>query len=543
MTMLRLALFTSGFGLLALGAGCTAEFTADGETGGAGGMGGTAGVGGTAGTGGAAGTGGSAGAAGAASAGGTAGAGGTGGSCNGAATPSEDSCVVTEDYGVFVSPKGDDATADGSKGAPYATLEAGLAAAYAAGKRVYACSSEGEFKPNGNLLVIDDSLSGSQLYGGLDCESWAYDAAKPTAVVGDYAALYVNGVKGGLRVEDFSFRAADQAQNSSIGALVKDSDGVLFKRVQFIAGQGGNGDDGDDGTNGDSGTSGADSQKGEDGICTAPGVRRGGRWSGPSACGSTGGPGGDSDFVFGPENGTAGLPSGNANAGPAGTISAVNGVSGTDGAKGADGSVGTVAAAIGLFHEDGYDPANGSPGTTGAVGQGGGGGGGGFKNAASTCAGGGGGAGGMGGCGGAFGLAGGGGHASVGLLVSQSSVTLTDCFLQSASGGAGGKGGDGGNGGPGGEGASGGASAGGSGKGGRGGVGGDGGGGGSGSGGAGGPSYGLVYIGAKPGETNSCTFSVGTGGPGGHGGSQAGVNLNPAPDGMSGESGEIYEQL
>ncbi|MCB9586571.1 MAG: hypothetical protein H6718_14315 [Polyangiaceae bacterium] len=540
MRMLRLALLTSGLGLLGLASACTAEFTSAEETGGAGGMAGSAGTGGIAGSGGvagAAGTGGAAGSAGAAS------AGGTGGSCNGAASPSDDSCVVTEDYGVFVSPKGDDTTGDGSRSAPYATLEAALIAAYSSGKRVYACSSEGEFVPNGNLLAIDDSLSGSQLYGGLDCDTWAYDVSKPTEVVGNYAALYVNGVKGGLRIEDFSFRAVDQTLNSSIGALVRDSDGVLFKRVKFIAGKGADGDDGTDGSVGDPGTAVADSQKGEDGTCSSPGVRRGGRWSGPSSCGSTGGPGGDADFDFGPENGIAGLPSGNANGGLAGTLSSVNGVTGTDGAKGSDGNVGSVAEAVGLFHQDGYDPANGNPGTNGVVGQGGGGGGGAFKNAASTCGGAGGGAGGMGGCGGGLGAAGGGGHSSVALLVWESGVTVTDCAFESGEGGAGGRGGNGGNGGPGGDGASGGAAAGGSGKGGRGGVGGDGGGGGSGSGGSGGPSYGLVYKGMKPAETNSCSFSVGSGGIGGHGGTQDGVNLNPAPDGPAGSTAEIYEQL
>lgn len=540
--MLRLALFTSFAGVLALGAGCTAEFTSAEESGGLGGSE-TGGTGGT--TGGAAGTGGAGGTAGVASAGG---AGGTGGTCNGAATPSEDSCVVSEDYGVFVSPKGDDATADGSRTAPFGTLEAALGAAYSAGKRVYACGSEGDFVPNGNLLVIDDSLSGSQIYGGLDCESWEYDASKPTSVVGDYAALYVNGVKGGLRIEDFSFRAVDQTQNSSIGALVKDSEGVLFKRVTFIAGKGADGEAGADGTAGEPGPAPGDEQRGAAATCTsAPSSQLGGSWANPSACGSLGGEGGLARKNQASGAGLSGLPTsgvvpdgGNDNGGGAGTVFGLNGTSGTEGAQGRSGTNGVVSASIGTFHEDGYDPPVAPDGTDGLVGQGGGGGG--ASAGDGLCVGASGGAGGMGGCGGGRGAGAQGGHASIALLVWQSTTTVSECYFESAAGGVGGTGGDGAGGGAGGNGANGGSSVTGVGKGGNGGVGGDGGNGGSGAGGAGGPSYGLVYAGTKPSETNSCTFKVGAGGLGGAGG-RLGGNLNPAPDGPTGESAEIYEQL
>ncbi|MEZ4230869.1 MAG: hypothetical protein R3B89_16965 [Polyangiaceae bacterium] len=535
MRMLRLALLTSCASVLALGVGCTAEFTSA-ETGGTGGVGGSAGgeTGGTGGVGGAAGTGGAGGTGGVASAGGS---GGTGGSCNGAATPSDDSCVVTEDYGVFVSPKGDDSTADGSRGAPYATLEAGLAAAYAAGKRVYACSSEGEYEPNGQLLVIDDSLSGTQLYGGLDCDTWAYDATKPTEVVGDYAALYVNEVKGGLRIEDFSFRAVDQTQNSSIGALVKDSQGVLFKRVTFIAGKGADGEPGTDGLAGDPGPAPSDGQRGTAGTCSSPAdVQLGGFWSNPSSCGAKGGAGGTARKGEVGEVGRAGTPNthvtpvgGNANGGPVGA-------NGGDGANGDSGENGGTAVGVGTFHGDGFDPSRAPDGADGFVGQGGGGGGSG--DSASGCIASSGGAGGMGGCGGTHGGGGEGGHASVALISWRSAVTLTNCHLESGAGGAGGAGGDGALGGDGGTGAQG---AGGVSPGGAGGRGGRGGNGGSGAGGVGGPSYGLVYGGTKPAETNSCTFSVGSGGPGGEGG-KLGGSVNPAPDGPSGASAEMYEQ-
>ncbi len=544
MRMLRLALFTSFAGALALGAGCTAEFTGAEETGGAGGMGGSAGTenGGTGGTTG--GTGGTGGVGGTASAGGTA---GSGGGCSGAATPSEDSCVVTEDYGVFVSPAGDDTTADGSRDAPYATLEAALSAAYTAGKRVYACSSGGDFIPNGDLLVIDDGLSGSQMYGGFDCDSWAYDGEKPTAVVGGSAALFVNSVKGGLRVEDFSFRAVDQDQTSSIGALVKDSEGVLFKRVTFIAGKGADGTPGVSGLVGDPGPAPGDGQRGAAALCTAaPASQVGGAWANPSSCGSLGGEGGTARKNQASTDGLDGEPKmdvvpsgGNANGGAAASVFGVDATSGTQGAQGEDGANGSPVGPVGTFHQDGYDPPVSGAGLDGHVGQGGGGGGASAGNAA-TCIGASGGAGGMGGCGGGHGAGGEGGHASIALLVWQSTVTVTDCVLESAAGGAGGAGGDGATGGTGGEGGPGGAIAPGVGEAGKGGKGGRGGNGGSGAGGPGGPSYGLVYGGTKPAETNSCTFSVGVGGKGGAGGRLG--SLTPAPDGPDGASAEMYEQ-
>jgi hypothetical protein len=38
--------------------------------------------------------------------------------CDGTQSPSEDSCVLTEEFGVFVSPTGSDATGDGSRSLP-----------------------------------------------------------------------------------------------------------------------------------------------------------------------------------------------------------------------------------------------------------------------------------------------------------------------------------------------------------------------------------------------------------------------------------------
>ena len=103
----------------------------DGSSGAAGssGAGGSGGTGGSGGSGGVGGTGGSAG-----GEGGEGGAGG--GTCDPAASPEDDACVVDEQYAVFVSPTGS-ATGDGSRAAPFDSLGAAFTEAAASGKLWY----------------------------------------------------------------------------------------------------------------------------------------------------------------------------------------------------------------------------------------------------------------------------------------------------------------------------------------------------------------------------------------------------------------------
>jgi hypothetical protein len=156
---------------------------------------------------------------------------------------------------------------------------------------------------------------------------------------------------------------------------------------------------------------------------------------------------------------------------------------------------------------------------------GGGGGGGAIIDAVSSVMGsrgGGGGGGGSGGCGGRSGTAGGSGGASIGLLLVDSSPTLTDVQLVSGNGGAGGIGGSAGTGGNGGVGALGGTGentfVGSGGMGGEGGAGGKGGPGRQGPGGWGGPVIGLFCSGtAAPTRDGTTTWTSGAPGAGGTG--------------------------
>jgi hypothetical protein len=98
------------------------------------------------------------------------GEGGTAPSCDDAKSPSDEVCLVSDDYAVFVSPGGVD-TSDGTKSAPVKTLTKALKLARDASKIVIACASSGPFT---ETLNITATLDGARLYGGFDCDTWEY---------------------------------------------------------------------------------------------------------------------------------------------------------------------------------------------------------------------------------------------------------------------------------------------------------------------------------------------------------------------------------
>src|SRR5450432_1050910 len=113
--------------------------TGSGGASGRSGAGGTSGVTGTGGIGGGLSKDASAGAA------GETGASGSGGNpsdadsavCNGTDSPAQSPCVIDSQWGVFVSPTGNDTTGSGAKEMPYKTIGKGLLAAKTASKRLY----------------------------------------------------------------------------------------------------------------------------------------------------------------------------------------------------------------------------------------------------------------------------------------------------------------------------------------------------------------------------------------------------------------------
>jgi hypothetical protein len=348
----------------------------------------------------------------------------------------------------------------------------------------------------------------------------------------------VIGLTNGLSVEDFDISSADATVGgaSSIAMIVNGSKNVRLSRVTITAGKGADGERGRDGNNGIDGLVAGTKQAGLPAVCSSLNGQYGGYWEGGDspAPGGNGGTGYKNNVGV---DGNYGSPQTNVtpanvdNSGPGATVLGQNASPGTQGSKGNDGPSAAATFVRSHFDPTGYSVGYGPSGIDGFPGQGGGGGG--SSRGSLTCLGASGGAGGCGGLGGKHGTGGFSGGVSVGMLVWDSTVSLTNVTLVSSTGGAGGDGGNGGFGGKGQPGAAGG-------KGdftnrvgaaGDGGKGADGGNGGAGQGGDGGHSYPLVFRGTAPIRT-SVTYTPGQPGLRGAGGLSGAVR---APSGIDGD--------
>src|SRR6188768_581672 len=428
-----------------------------------------------------------------------AGSGGAAPMCDGSLSPDVDDCVISDEYGVFVSPTGDDATADGTQGKPYATLTKALA--NGAKKRVYVCAAD-YVEPA--TIEIADRVS---IYGGFSCDegNWKYDSSFPAHLLPQSAVgATITDASVGVTLEDVRIDAQNAADDgsgaSSFGLAIIRSKNVALKRVEIRAGKGGLGAKGADGATGVDGVASGPDQNGAAGSCTPTGTSKRGPDPVPLQCGSQGGGGGDAQVgtsYASSQDGRGGFQVVPSNGGKGGDMPKKPGANGQPGDIGPQGDTGVAAPPVGAFSANGYAVASGGNGTPGKPGQGGGGGG--ASLGTATCMGATGGAGGLGGCGGDSGIGGTGGGASVALLSWQSKVLIDSCTLTAVSGGAGGDGGKGHAGGAGKAGGTGGTGDGVTfGSGGDGGRGGFGGAGGNGAGGSGGPSISLVYDGTAP---------------------------------------------
>lgn len=437
--------------------------------------------------------------------------------------PSMDSCVVADGLGTFVSATGSDSSGNGTKEMPFATITHAMGVAAAGNKRVYAC---GTFT---SPVTVTSADNGVTVYGGLDCSSWAYNAATPTSVAPDTVgyALQVTGVTG-VTFEDFTFTSLPgvNPSDSSIAVFAAGSSNVTLKRTTISAGAA---LDGQNQTQpagftsaAPSGSAGTASNNG--GITSyscvnGTGTSTGGAGGSPVLAGNSGNPG------------TPGTPNGGLT-----TACIATGAPGGDGSPGLPGTAGAGAAVWAAFSMSGWATAAGAVGSDGAVAQGGGGG-------ASINANGGGGGGGAGGCGGVPGAGGTGGGSSIAMLAYQSSIDLEQCALNAQQAGNGGNGALGQAGQSGGSGAPGGGQACGGGAGGLGGSGGPAGGG------AGGLSAGVVWLGtaptingvSTPQATTLAGVSVGTAGSGGLGGNGTACSTTGNNCGISGAQGAVVQ--
>jgi len=522
---------------------CDANLNCGPYGGGAPGTSGASGLSGASGTGGAGGT------------SGTSGEGGTdpssagsGGAppppCDGSLSPDMDACVISDEYGIFVSPDGDDASADGTQAHPFAKLTSALGSESIANKHVYVCAAD---YAEPGILEIPDRVS---IYGGFSCDggNWKYDSPFPAHLLPASAiGAMITDAKVGVVLQDVRLdaqNAPDGTGANSFGLMIIRSQNIVLKRVEIRAGKGGKGSTGADGPTGLDGIASGADQNGEAGTCSSPPFSRIGSQAITQQCGSQGGAGGTAQAAvsYSPiQDGAGGYPVTSSNGGgKGGEALGQNAKPGQPGDNGARGDLGLAAPAVGEFSEAGYNVASGGSGGPGKPGAGGGGGG--ASLGSTTCLGATGGAGGMGGCGGDPGAGGGGGGASVALFSWQSSVSLDGCNLTASTGGAGGNGGNAHAGGAGKPGGMGGGTdkdntvgAGGDGL-----RGGSGGNGGNGAGGTGGPAIALSWSGTKPIQMGDCHLNVGEGGKPGLGGRLGSDSTKWGPDGQAGIAEVVF---
>jgi len=411
-------------------------------------------------------------------------------------------CMTT---GVFVDSVGGQDANDGTQSSPVKTVAKALALAKSQSKpSVFLC--KGSY---GAVTLNTASTAATSLYGGFDCNTWAYDQSNKTLIASPDGtpALRITGFADSIVISDLSFESKDAGNpgDSSIAIFIANSD-VTLRRVTATAGVGASGvTPGAPPTNLVTKTAAAAVD------ATGAGPTECDCTNGSKSIGGVGGNGGNNPMggQAGSSNPSAASPRNNGGAGyTADNGTCIPGSYGVNASLGGSGGAG--AASWGTLDADGWHPADGNPGTAGNPGQGGGGGGGG-----QSTTGGGGGSGACGDCGGAGGLGGGGGGASIAVASYMSTVTITGGSFTSSAGGVGGKGGDGESGG---QGPIGGGFADDPNHGCTGGTGGSGAGGGGGGGGAGGLSVSILWLGGTMTRDDSTLVMPGAGGVSGLGG-------------------------
>ena len=426
---------------------------------------------------------------------------------------------LTDVFGAFVSPTGDDAD-PGTKAKPYKTLGKALSGPTL---RIVVC--EGTYA---EALTIQRDV---EIFSGIAC---TFDkAGKPAGIEsGKATGFSVERGSVALRGVNVTAMNATDPGESSIGVVASSGSSLTIVGGTIVAGTGAEGSAGAPGANYNAGLANSDPTiKGKDASGNTPG--------GTQACAALcteapsvaveGGGGG----VGGPAGGGPGADGKTAVAtfpafGKGGqyTVAPPQCGLGVVGAEGTPANGGAGATTPGTIEANKWTSSRGAPGQTARPGQGGGGGSGG---ASATVGGGGGG--GCGGCGGGKGQGGQSGGSSFAVLSLGATVALENVTLTAA---AGGKGGDGGagqagqTGGAGGERAP-------AGSGCPGGAGGQGGQGGGGGGGAGGHSAAVAYTGAKP-SLKSITPQVAATAATGGGAGATGAAATPATAGAPGKT-------
>lgn len=372
------------------------------------------------------------------------------------------------DGNYFVNGLVGDDTNDGTRAAPFQTIEGAVAALPPGGGRIYVAG--GIYEPIDRLAGISaearhgfrlnlHGLSRVEIYGSFDPSTWIRDRGRfPSRIeAGPSGILVIDSA--GITIDGFELHTSTPTQpaRSSVGISLGRSKLITISNNELVIGNGTSGGDGENGANGAKGGDGGD---GEDAaVCVLPNHRDGGR-GGRGTNGWNGGAGGE------------GRPSGSGQSGAdgggpfsyAGQGSSRRGGDGSEG-RGQPGAFGARGLTSVRCPADSYacsvTMTLGGTGSAGEEGYGGGGGGGGggvppVLLLPATCGGGGGG-GGEGGVEGEPGTPGSSGGSSIGIAVGDDSdVEVLDNVIVTGNGADGGLGGLGGSGGKGGTGGSGG---------------------------------------------------------------------------------------
>ena len=483
------------------------------------------------------------------------------------ATDSDTITITALDPVVRVIATGDDLTGDGTLGAPYASIQAGITGAVAQGKtKVHvAGGTYGGFTAASGVsvlggfdqdLVADGGNGATDVTIEADAGATAVTVAnaalpltlKDLTIVGgggvNASAVLIVGSTVTLDSVSVDSGVASGTGSSAYGVRAIDGSEVTVLDSEITARDGVDGADGANGVAGSTGPNGANGGTGESGGATStiasPAVRTGGAGANGAVCAL------QIIICLGASPGSPGSAGGNFDprGGSGGSGGATNSGGGGGGGEGDPAPAAAPGGAAEAVPGDTFDPGIGGTGGTSLSGAGGGGGGSGASNGSGSGAGGAGGAGGSAGTGGAGGSGGGGSFAVYSI---DSSVTIADgTVLTTGDGGAGGNGGTGGNGGNGGRGGNGGNGGSNRGSGGGGGGGAAGNGGAGGAGGNGGPSVGAYHAGtgtqviAIADEASLATIgqagSTGAGGAGGTSGT-GGLAGNGGTGGGAGSPG------
>ena len=361
-------------------------------------------------------------------------------------TETPDVSEINETLGVFVALTGRPENT-GTREQPLKTIQAGIDLGKKTGKRVYVCS--GTFPES---LTLADSIS---IIGGLDCtkSEWKTGGARTRIEAPSSPAVEAKNLASPTRLEglDIAGRNATEAGGSSIGLFSVESAGLVIVGSHIEAGKGATGADGVEGvqlvqTGTLNGVNGRDQTDACFGVACGK-LAFNATPGGSSICTGAANQNGES----GGAGGSGGLYEYNASNVWVPYLSqpALAPEVRTNGVVSAAGTNGTSATAATALSAEGFAPANGVAGGHGAPGRGGRGGSGIqvtksnpdlFEGRNPIWFGRSGAGAGAGGCPGLAGTPGGGGGASIAVLVIGAPITIEKSELLAHDGGAGGRG-------------------------------------------------------------------------------------------------------